>query len=69
MKRWRNQNPGTLIGIHISMIILEGGAEALEKNKSRTPTALGIQTKDMSGVLSLCTDFSVTHNNQGTQAV
>lgn len=51
------------------MIILEGGAEAPEKNKSRTPTALGIQTKDMSGVLSLCTDFSVTHNNQGTQAV
>lgn len=51
------------------MIILEGSAEAPEKKiKSRTPTALGIQTKDMSGVLVLCTYFSVTHNNQGTQA-
>lgn len=51
------------------MIILEGSAEAPEKIKSRSPTALGIQTKDMSGVLSLCTYFSVTHSNQSTQAV
>lgn len=76
-QRWRiisggreGQEPWyTPVGMHISMAILEGSAEAPEKIKYRTPTALGIYSKDMNGVLLLCIYFSVIHNSQGIQAL
>lgn len=76
-QRWRIISGGregrepwyTPVGMHISMAILEGSAEAPEKIKYRTPTALGIYSKDMNGVLLLCIYFSVIHNSQGIQAL
>lgn len=55
--------------MHTGVAILEDSAEVPGLFKCRTPTALGIYSKNMSGVLPLHAYFSVSHNSQGVQAV